>query len=548
MGGAAMERDHDGAPGHGLDLLSPAERRVLEYVRQGTLDAEIAVRLGVPVGDVKERVASMLQKLNLPDRAALAAWDPSQLPASQPRAVEPVVTEPAEPAAPTPELPPRFSWRLDPGTMASLVIVALLVTGSLAYLLWPKSEEGTPARASAPRGRWQTAVAVEPSPGGAATPGGSPVATITPVRRFDSLREGQPVTLPGTVQLLVLGPCPPLSERCPGGERRLSWTHWDAGVPVGFPAFEPGGERLVDAIASPGGEAIVVLTCLGQCSGREAEGQWRLHRSLDWGVTWETSPAATGPIAVAGLVGTDPIVMRPSGASVYDFATNSYRDYSGRPPERLFHSAFDARLSLSDDGRRLLAADGSPVLDPRLPPGARIVSFLVGDHAGEYFVFDGARLYWFRYGRLEAMAPVDGPLELIRPLGNGTVLANVLRGGMLGPVTIDLNIGAIAPLKELANGGMVVIAVRTGFAQVTVVGAGDCLNVRSAPNTGSPILGCFPDGSRLTLGTVAFVDSEDPNLRWLQVALADGRVGYPRSDFLSDPGIAIPTLPNDGPR
>lgn|GEM_PF-3138748 len=64
-----------------------------------------------------------------------------------------------------------------------------------------------------------------------------------------------------------------------------------------------------------------------------------------------------------------------------------------------------------------------------------------------------------------------------------------------------------------------------------------------------PSVSELPSGKQPRIGLPVFgADREDPNLRWLQVALADGRVGYPRSDFLSDPGIAIPTLPNDGPR
>ena len=55
------------------DGLTPAERRVLDYIRAGTLDAEIGVRMGIPVGDVKERTARMLQKLGLRERSQLAA-------------------------------------------------------------------------------------------------------------------------------------------------------------------------------------------------------------------------------------------------------------------------------------------------------------------------------------------------------------------------------------------------------------------------------------------------------------------------------------------
>ena len=53
--------------------LTPGERRVLDYVRKGTLDAEISVRLGLPVGEVKERIARILAKQGLRERSQLLA-------------------------------------------------------------------------------------------------------------------------------------------------------------------------------------------------------------------------------------------------------------------------------------------------------------------------------------------------------------------------------------------------------------------------------------------------------------------------------------------
>ncbi len=57
--------------------LTDAEQRLADFVREGKLDAEIAVRMGVPIGDVKERVAAILRKLGLRTRAELAAWAPT---------------------------------------------------------------------------------------------------------------------------------------------------------------------------------------------------------------------------------------------------------------------------------------------------------------------------------------------------------------------------------------------------------------------------------------------------------------------------------------
>jgi DNA-binding CsgD family transcriptional regulator len=64
-----------GRPRH-PDVLTPAEWRVLEHLREGITNAEIAVRLGITPDGVKYHVSNMLAKLGLPDRTALAAWQP----------------------------------------------------------------------------------------------------------------------------------------------------------------------------------------------------------------------------------------------------------------------------------------------------------------------------------------------------------------------------------------------------------------------------------------------------------------------------------------
>jgi outer membrane lipoprotein-sorting protein len=58
---------------------------VLEHVREGQTNAEIAVRLGLSPDGVKFHVSNMLSKLELPDRQALAAWQPSRRPRFAPK-------------------------------------------------------------------------------------------------------------------------------------------------------------------------------------------------------------------------------------------------------------------------------------------------------------------------------------------------------------------------------------------------------------------------------------------------------------------------------
>ncbi|MBA4181237.1 MAG: hypothetical protein C0506_11665, partial [Anaerolinea sp.] len=58
--------------------MTPAEERVLELVRQGLPNAEIAVRLGISVNTVRFHVANLLAKADAADRKQLARWRPSE--------------------------------------------------------------------------------------------------------------------------------------------------------------------------------------------------------------------------------------------------------------------------------------------------------------------------------------------------------------------------------------------------------------------------------------------------------------------------------------
>lgn len=63
-----------GRPAHD-DVLTPAEWRVVEAVRHGMSNPEIARRQGVSLDAVKFHVANALQKLGLESRAELRRWD-----------------------------------------------------------------------------------------------------------------------------------------------------------------------------------------------------------------------------------------------------------------------------------------------------------------------------------------------------------------------------------------------------------------------------------------------------------------------------------------
>ena len=67
-----MERRGRGRPRH-PGILTPAERRVLDALREGGTNADIAERLGIGAETVKTHIATMLSKLDLSDRRQLAA-------------------------------------------------------------------------------------------------------------------------------------------------------------------------------------------------------------------------------------------------------------------------------------------------------------------------------------------------------------------------------------------------------------------------------------------------------------------------------------------
>ncbi len=71
----SMERNRRGRPRH-PDVLTPAEWRVLDALREGGTNAEIAARLDLSADTVKTHISNMLAKLELRDRRALAAWRP----------------------------------------------------------------------------------------------------------------------------------------------------------------------------------------------------------------------------------------------------------------------------------------------------------------------------------------------------------------------------------------------------------------------------------------------------------------------------------------
>ncbi len=76
------KRRSQGRPAH-PDILTPTEWRVLEQVRAGRTNQEIADQLGVSHNTVKTHVSNMLSKLDVEHRHELAVWQGAPAEASQ---------------------------------------------------------------------------------------------------------------------------------------------------------------------------------------------------------------------------------------------------------------------------------------------------------------------------------------------------------------------------------------------------------------------------------------------------------------------------------
>jgi DNA-binding CsgD family transcriptional regulator len=116
--------------------LSPTEQQIIDHLREGKFDAEIAVRLGMTVGQAKARIETLMARLGVWTREELLAWEPPaetamDEAAAQQESAAPSFTppetarQPAEAEAPSPPDGPR---RRIPVARAGIV-VATAVAG-----------------------------------------------------------------------------------------------------------------------------------------------------------------------------------------------------------------------------------------------------------------------------------------------------------------------------------------------------------------------------------------------------------------------------------
>ncbi len=102
-----------GRPKH-PDILTPREAEVLDLLREGCSNEQIAERLGISISGVKYHVSEILSKLHLQNRTDAARWRPEERPWWA-RAVTPVA----------------FAWRKIGVVSAKVSSVALVLSGAI---------------------------------------------------------------------------------------------------------------------------------------------------------------------------------------------------------------------------------------------------------------------------------------------------------------------------------------------------------------------------------------------------------------------------------
>lgn len=358
-----LRRTVRGRPRH-PDVLTPAEWRVLERLRKGESNAEIAAHLDVSVNTVRTHVSSMLAKLELRDRVQLARWDGDPAPATRAALQRGHRTFLAGPLGWLRDSFPALKPALAVG--AVVVAGAAIVVGAFAASRWTDREQGEMAAA-----------------GVSELPEATPPTTGATAARF-----GSPIVIDGDFLVVVL---PSIgSEQPPSAIERISLQ--GGAVRSRVTALDPrsfGSTAYFETwrnIHYPPGSAgteLLATVCVDRgetsCSSLDASvehgARTLLVRSSDGGVNWERLAILDGPFIVQSWnrAGTGAILWRfpVSGGSdgLYTFLRWPSMARVSPPPviQQLF---LDRPPLFLPDGRLawwgtggLVAEDGNLVLD-----------------------------------------------------------------------------------------------------------------------------------------------------------------------------------------
>lgn len=362
------------------------------------------------------------------------------------------------------------------------------------------------------------------------------------------------------------------------------------------PAAQSNTGYITSMAVSGDGSRIVIGTCEGAYCGGVANvasgAKVLFHASDDGGITWRPFGMVDGGawVVAPGQTAGSPAIARrtyqkpdatwawefvqlPGGQHVDSVASASISDqFTLRFGETVLYRGAD-RTSLWN-----LQDASNPAFSIELPAGADLQNaFMIAGSSRHLwaaeFVQEGKQGRWLgimdqRYGRpakIFGYTAGVSPLLLTyftanasaSPATSSAIALNAwmprsalgdrsATGGAYVPAVLDLETGTVRAFRELipraTTGGVAgagdrthILGVATG-AFVQVKGAGDCLNVRSAPSTSAQVLGCFADGVLLRQTGEA---RDADGIRWLGVTTLAGAQGWASAEFLpgADQGV-----------
>lgn len=317
------------------------DRALVELVREGKVDAEIAVRLGLSAGSIEDRVGAVCRELGLANRQELAEY-----------------RGPFEVAEFDDRAEGSGSRRLSPGTLLSLA-AGLTVAAFVGWQLLAR--DGGPGAALP----GTTPVSIAPA---AAQPAPSystgPAINGVPVQ---DAAIGVPESLPAGTTLLVV------RTDSSSGETTIERVTQTSEGLVNAVLFDPaGGGEIREAVVSGDGGSMAASVCVG-CNGSHP--RLEVFRSDDSGANWRLVTATDADILPKLVAVTrDEVILDWGTGGARTFRTES----GGRPcaatGTTLVTSWWgpDGIASQDPADGRIVNCRGRTMFDPGLPAVAVI--------------------------------------------------------------------------------------------------------------------------------------------------------------------------------
>lgn len=420
--------------------MPASDRALIEMVREGKVDAEIAVRLGLSAGTIEDRIAAVCASLGLSDRGELARYN-------GPLTVE--STEETSSALRSPRIPLPTLVSLTAGVVVAVIAGWRLLGGG--------GEASVGAQATVP----PDATPVFAARATPVMPAG-PAVNGVPVQ---DAAIGAPESLPAGTTLLVLR-----TDAATGETTIERVTQTSEGL-VNAVLFTPASNgEIQDAVVSGDGASMAASVCIACESTRP---RLEVFRSDDAGGHWRLVTATEAEVLPKLVAVTrDEVILDWGTSSARTFRTES----GGRPcaaQDTMLVASWwgpDGIASQDPASGRIVNCRGRTMFDPGLPSVAIIedvrpftrpgrVTTLSwredGSSDTEYFV---AAFSSFENGVLR----VPGPSTVAAWRGEsgfGTVSTVY---GYSRAVRFDFSAGVYHPLRLGSDGNVRVIGALPG--------------------------------------------------------------------------------------